>query len=49
MMGISPGNLFNNPRCVDYVVQQFKLNGIDVPKSDSGIYSRGAWDIIITR
>lgn len=45
MIGIYPGNLFNNSRCVEQVVQQFKINGIDVPKTDTGIYSRGAWDI----
>lgn len=45
LMGITPGNLFGNNRCADMLVQQFKLNGIDVPKTDSGIYSRGAWDI----
>lgn len=45
MMGITPNNLFGNNRCADQLVQQFKLNGIDVPKTDVGIYSRGAWDI----
>ena len=45
MMGITPNNLFGNNRCADQLVQQFKFNGIDVPKTDAGIYSRGAWDI----
>ena len=45
MMGITPTNLFGNSRCADVHVKQFQLNGIDVPKTDSGIYSRGAWDI----
>lgn len=45
MMGITPTNLFGNSRCVDQLVQQFKFHGIDVPKTDSGIYSRGAWDV----
>lgn len=45
MMGITPANLFGNSRCADQLVQQFRLNGIDVPKTDAGIYSRGAWDI----
>ena len=45
MMGITPTNLFGNSRCVDQLVKQFQLNGIYVPKTDSGIYSRGAWDI----
>ena len=45
MMGITPVNLFGNSRCVEQLVNQFKLNGIDVPKNDSGVYSRGAWDI----
>ena len=45
MMGITPNNLFGNSRCLDALVKQFQFNGIDVPKTDSGIYSRGAWDI----
>ena len=45
MMGITPNNLFGNSRCADVLVKQFQLNGNDVPKTDSGIYSRGAWDI----
>ena len=45
MIGITPNNLFGNPRCVDALVKQFQFNGIDVPKTDYGIYSRGAWDI----
>lgn len=45
MMGITPTNLFGNSRCMNQLVQQFKMNGIDVPKSDFGVYSRGTWDI----
>lgn len=45
MTNITPINLFNNSRCQDALIQQFKINGIDVPKSDAGIYSRNAWDI----
>lgn len=45
MMGITPVNLFGNSRCADALARQFQLNGIDVPKTDIGIYSRGAWDI----
>lgn len=45
MMGITPNNLFNNSRCQDALLQQFRCNGIDVPKSDIGVYNRGAWDI----
>ena len=26
-------------------VKQFQLNGIDAPKTDCGIYGRGAWEI----
>ena len=48
MMGITPTNLFGNNRCVDQLVKQFQLNGIDVPKTDSGVYNRGAWDIKMT-
>ena len=45
VIGITPGNLFGNNRCKDALVQQFKLNGIDIPPTDYGIYSRGLWDI----
>lgn len=45
MMGIEPGNLFGNNRCKDMLVQQFKLNGINVPPTDTGIYGRGLWDV----
>ncbi len=44
MMGIVPGNLFGNPRCRDAVLQQFAMNGINVPPN-SPILSRGHWDI----
>jgi len=45
MMGITPINLFNNTRCENALIQQFKYNGIDVPKTDYGVFGRGAWDI----
>lgn len=45
MIGISPINLFNNSRCQAALIQQFQMNGINVPKTDYGIYSRGSWDI----
>lgn len=45
VMGISSNNLFNNSRCRDALIQQFKVNGIDVPYSDRGIYGPGPWDI----
>ena len=45
MMGITPYNLFGNNRCQDSLMQQFRMNGIDVPKSDVGIYNKGTWDI----
>ena len=45
MNNIGPNNLFNNSRCKDALIQQFRVNGIDVPYSDAGIYSRGAWNI----
>lgn len=43
--GIYPNNLFGNNRCKEALVQQFKINGIDIPPTDSGIYGRGLWDI----
>lgn len=45
MVGITPINLFGSSRCMEQLTQQFRLNGIDVPKSDLSIYSRGAWNI----
>lgn len=45
MMGIGPGNLFNNNRCQEALLQQFKINGMDIPKTDIGFYSRGSWDV----
>lgn len=45
MMGIGPNNLFGNNRCKDALVRQFQKNGIEVPPTDAGIYSRGMWNI----
>jgi hypothetical protein len=45
MMGITPYNLFGNSRCKDQLLQQFRINGIDAPATDAGLYSRGTWDI----
>lgn len=45
VFGITPNNLFNNSRCQDALIQQFGVNGINVPKTDYGVYGRGAWDI----
>lgn len=45
MMGIGPNNLFGNNRCKEALVRQFQLNGIDIPPTDTGIYSRGLWDV----
>ena len=45
MMGITHVNLFNNYSSQAALIQQFQINGINVPKTDTGIYSRGCWDI----
>ena len=45
MSGIGPNNLFGNNRCKEALVQQFQINGINVPPTDTGIFSRGMWDI----
>lgn len=45
VMGIMPGNLFNNNRCKNYILQQFKMNGINIPETDCAFYSRGNWDV----
>ena len=47
MMGIGPNNLFGNNRCKEALVRQFQINGLYVPPTDTGIYSRGMWDIKI--
>lgn len=44
MMGITPGNLFNNSRCTDNILKQFSAQGIDLPK-DSPLLNSGHWDI----
>lgn len=44
MMGITPVNLFNNSRCADSILQQFKNQGIDLPKN-SPLLNGGHWDI----
>jgi hypothetical protein len=45
MAGITPINLFNNSRCRDQLIKQFKINGIDLPPTDPLYNSPGAWDI----
>ena len=47
IMGITPYNLFNNSRCQESLIKQFQINGVDVPKSDIVVYSKGTWDIKI--
>lgn len=44
-MGITPNNLFNNSRCKEPLLQQFKMNGIDLPQNDILYTNKGAWDI----
>ncbi len=43
-MGITPVNLFKNSRCADSILQQFKAQGIDLPKN-SPLLNGGNWDI----
>ena len=45
VMGITPNNLFNNSRCKGHLLQQFKINGIDLPQNDILYTNKGAWDI----
>ena len=45
MDGIKPYSLFNNSRCQDNLIQQFRINGMDIPKTDYGFYSLGTWDV----
>ncbi len=47
-IGIGPNNLFNNSRCRDTIIHQFQNNGIFIPPTDTGFYSRGSWDIKMT-
>ena len=44
-MGITPNNIFNNSRCKEQLIQQLKINGIDLPKNDILYTNKGAWDI----
>jgi len=44
IMGITPGNLFGNPRCKDALLQQLSVNGINVPPN-SPILDRGHWEV----
>ena len=45
MAGITPINLFNNSRCRDQLIQQFRINGVDLPPTDPLYNNSGAWDI----
>lgn len=46
MAGITPPiNLFNNSRCRDQLIKQFKINGIDLPPTDPLYNNAGLWDI----
>ena len=47
VMGINPNNLFNNSRCKEPLLQQLKMNGIDLPQNDILYTNKGAWDIKI--
>lgn len=44
MAGITQYNLFNNSRCQEALIQQFKINGMDQPYTDA-IFSRSYWNI----
>lgn len=44
MRGIGPNNLFNNSRCENALIQQFRNHGIVAPRTDA-IFSRGPWKI----
>ena len=45
MCGITPINLFGNSRCKAQLMQQLRLNGIDLPETDPVMLSKGYWDI----
>ena len=45
VMGITPNNLFNNSRCKGPLIQQLKVNGIDLPQSDILYTNKGSWDV----
>lgn len=45
MLGIQPGNLFGNNRCKEALLNQFRLQGINIPPTDTGFYSRANWDV----
>lgn len=45
MNGITPINLFGNSRCKTQLIQQLRINGIDLPDTDPIMRSSGFWDI----
>ena len=45
MAGITPNNLFNNSRCKEQLIQQFRYQGVELPKNDILYLSKGMWDI----
>lgn len=45
IMGIQPGNFFGNPRTKDFILTQFRAQGMNIPPSDQAFYSRGNWDV----
>lgn len=45
VVGINPCNLFNNERCRDELMRQFRFNGIDLPRTDPIVASKSYWDV----
>lgn len=44
IQGITPVNLFGNSRCKDQILQQFAVNGIQLPPN-SPFLNKGHWEI----
>lgn len=44
MGGITPNNLFGNPRCRDIILRQFSSQGIELPPY-SPLLNSARWDI----
>ncbi len=45
MQGLTPNNLFNNSRCKEQLLQQFRIQGFNLPPNDPVLNAKGCWDI----
>ena len=48
MMGVLPGNLFSNSRCKEALLQQFAINGLNLPPNSSWL-NGSHWDVKLVK